>query len=321
MTARRFSVAPMLDWTDRHCRYFHRLISQKAYLYTEMIHCNAIIRGERERLIGFNEAEHPVALQLGGSDPALMAEASMIAEDYGYDEININVGCPSERVQKGSFGACLMADPELIADNVQAIQAKVSIPVTVKTRIGIDDQDAEEFLHEFIRVVHDAGCKVFIIHARKAWLKGLSPKENRDVPPLDYSRVHRLKEVFPACEIHVNGGVNTLEDAKSHLERVDGVMMGRAAYHYPSMLNEVDAMFYGVAEKPLDRNAIMEAYFDYALSLDDAHIKPAYLFKHILGLYSGEPGAKQWRQAMTEAMHGKDASFKRLQKVHLSFYQ
>jgi len=232
----RFSVAPMMERTDRHCRYFLRLLSSRALLYTEMVTADAVLHGDRERLLGFDASEHPVALQLGGSDPSKLAEASRIGEEFGYDEINLNIGCPSDRVQSGRFGACLMAEPELVAGCVAAMRAAVSVPVTVKCRIGIDDQDAEESLDKFIDVVADTGCKTFIVHARKAWLQGLSPKENREVPPLDYGRIYRLKARRPDLTIVVNGGIETLPDAKAHLEHVDGVMVGRASYADPYLL-------------------------------------------------------------------------------------
>ena len=236
----RFCVAPMMEWTDRHCRYFLRLISRRAFLYTEMVTADAVLYGNRERVLGFSPEEHPVGLQLGGSDAGKLAEAARIGADYGYDEINLNIGCPSDRVQSGRFGACLMAEPDLVAECVAAMGEASALPVTVKCRIGIDDQDAEESLDRFIDHVAEAGCRTFIVHARKAWLKGLSPKENRDVPPLDYERVLRLKQRRPDLEIVLNGGIESFASAQSHLPQVDGVMLGRAAYADPYLLAEVD---------------------------------------------------------------------------------
>jgi tRNA-dihydrouridine synthase A len=240
----RFSVAPMMDWTDRHCRAFHRQLTKRALLYTEMVTAPAILRGDRARLLGMSDIEHPVALQLGGSDPVALAEAAAIGETYGYDEINLNIGCPSDRVQEGRFGACLMAEPELVAACVAAMQRRVKVPVTVKCRIGIDEQDSERDLQRFIDVVAGAGVRTFIVHARKAWLQGLSPKQNREVPPLDYARVYRLKAAHPELTIVVNGGIATLAEAAAHLEHVDGVMLGRAAYQTPYILAEVDRRFF-----------------------------------------------------------------------------
>ena len=239
MQAQRFSIAPMLDWTDRHCRYFHRLMTRQTLLYTEMVTTGAIIHGKGDYL-GYSEQEHPLALQLGGSNPADLARCARLAEERGYDEINLNVGCPSDRVQNGRFGACLMGEPALVADCVKAMRDVVNIPVTVKTRIGIDEQDSYEFLQAFIEQVRDAGCETFIVHARKAWLSGLSPKENREIPPLDYPRVYQVKQDYPELTIALNGGVNSLEQTLEHLQQVDGVMMGREAYQNPYILAEVD---------------------------------------------------------------------------------
>ena len=297
---RRFCVAPMMDWTDRHCRYFLRLISAQALLYTEMITAPAVIHGCREKLIGFDPAEQPVALQIGGSDAVDLAKAARIGEDYGYCEINLNVGCPSDRVQSGRFGACLMAEPELVARCVEAMVDEVNIPVTVKCRIGIDDQDSEEALERFVSVVTRSGCETFIVHARKAWLEGLSPKQNRDVPPLDYERVYRLKQAHPELEICINGGIETLDQAEAHLAHADGVMLGRAAYHNPYLLAEVDARFFADNRIAPTREEILERYTAYA----ERHLKDGirlhHLTRHILGLYHGQPGARSYRRFLTE---------------------
>src|SRR5690242_19361727 len=256
-----FAIAPMMEWTDTHCRVLHRLLTRRALLYTEMVTAEAIIRGNRARLLAFDASEHPVALQLGGSEPQRLAEAARIAADVGYDEINLNVGCPSDRVQSGRFGACLMREPELVAECVAAMRAAVSIPVTVKCRIGVDDQEPEESLRELIGLCARAGVKIFAVHARKAWLEGLSPKENRDVPPLDYGLVYRVKLEHPKLKIVINGGIGTLDEAQAHLDRVDGVMIGRAAFHSPAMLAEVDARFFGGERVSLA--AAVDAYVEY----------------------------------------------------------
>src|SRR5262245_41689870 len=255
----RFCVAPMMDWTDRHCRFFHRLLTRRALLYTEMMTAEAVLHGNRERLLGFSPEEHPVALQLGGSDPARLAQAAAIGAEYGYDEINLNVGCPSDRVQEGRFGACLMAEPELVADCVAAMRARVPVPVTVKCRIGIDQQDIEADLERFVSAVAAAGCRTFIVHARKAWLQGLSPKENREIPPLDYGRVYRLKAAQPELEIVINGGIASLGEAEAHLAKVEGVALGRAAYQTPYLLAEVDRRLFGATTTPHSRREVVEA--------------------------------------------------------------
>ena len=292
----------MLDWTDKHCRYFHRLLTKYAVLYTEMVTTGAILHGQTERYLSFNTAEHPVALQLGGSEPNEIAQCAVIAEDYGYDEVNINVGCPSERVQKGAFGACLMAEPQLIADCVASMQAKTALPVTVKNRIGIDDQDDHAGLHQFISTVSAAGCKTFIIHARKAWLKGLSPKENREIPPLRYELVYQIKQEFPALEIIINGGITNLSACQLHVQHVDGVMVGREAYHNPWLLSEVDQAFYG---SPIctNRYAVLEAMLIYIQQQEAAGVRVSHIGRHILGLFQGLPGARQWRRHLSENMH------------------
>jgi tRNA-dihydrouridine synthase A len=290
----------MMDWTDRHCRFFHRLLSARALLYTEMITAEAVLHGKRDLLLGFNPAEHPVALQLGGSDPAKLAEAAAIGESFGYDEINLNVGCPSDRVQEGRFGACLMAEPDLVARSVAAMRQAVRVPVTVKCRIGIDDQDSEADLERFIAAVADAGCRTFIVHARKAWLQGLSPKENREIPPLDYDRVFRLKAANPELEIILNGGITSLEAAEAHLAHVDGVALGRAAYQNPYLLAEVDRRFFGVATAPPSRRAAINALVPYVERHLAAGGRVNNIARHILGLYHGRPRARAFRRHLSE---------------------
>ena len=297
---RTISVAPMLDWTDKHCRYFLRQISQHAVLYTEMVTTGAIIFGKGDYL-AFNQEEHPVALQLGGSDPTDMARCAVLAQERGYDEVNINVGCPSDRVQNGRFGACLMAEPETVADCIKAMQAEVDIPVTVKSRIGIDEMDEYEDLTRFIDVVASAGCDTFIVHARKAWLKGLSPKENRDVPPLIYDRVYHLKEQFPDLEISINGGVKTLDDADLHLKYIDGVMIGREVYSNPYILAEVDKRYYGDNHQIPTRHQIVENMMAYAeRQLQNEHTRIWHIARHMLGLFQGQPGARIWRRYLSQ---------------------
>ena len=290
----------MMDWTDRHCRVFHRLLSRHALLYTEMVTALAVIHGDRERLIGFSDCEHPIALQLGGSEPAKLAEAASIGEGFGYDEINLNAGCPSDRVQEGRFGACLMAEPELVAACVSAMQLAVKIPVTVKCRIGIDDQDSEADFQRFIEVVASVGCRTFIVHARKAWLSGLSPKENREIPPLDYDRIYRLKAARPDLEIIINGGIETLDAAAGHLAHTDGVMLGRAAYHDPYLLADADQRFFASTAPVLNRAGVLQALVPYA----DAHIQRggrlSHITRHILGLYHGRPRGRLFRRKLSE---------------------
>ncbi len=297
---RTFSVAPMIDWTDRHDRYFLRLISKRALLYTEMITTGALVFGDRDRYLRFNEEEHPVALQLGGADPAVLADCALMGQDYGYDEINLNVGCPSDRVQSGRFGACLMAEPGLVRDCVKAMREAVTIPVTVKCRIGIDDQDSEKDLATFIDVVADGGCTTFIVHARKAWLQGLSPKENREIPPLDYDRVRRLKENNPELTIVLNGGLTTMEQISDQLSWADGVMVGREAYTNPYFLATVDADFYGEPTSPLSRYDIALAMQDYADQQVELGVPIKSITRHILGLFNGMPGARAWRRFISE---------------------
>ena len=288
----------MMDWTDRHCRVLHRTLSRRALLYSEMVTTGAVLHGDRTRLLGFSAEEHPVALQLGGSDPADLAEAARIGEAEGYDEINLNVGCPSDRVQSGRFGACLMREPQLVADCMAAILGAVKVPATVKCRIGVDDQDPEQSLFELVDRSEKAGVTSFVVHARKAWLKGLSPKENRDVPPLDYPLVYRLKRERPHLTIVINGGVADLAQAKAHLEHVDGVMMGRAAYHTPLLLGAVDAEIFGEGEA-MDGLAAVEAYKPYIARqlADGVHL--AAMTRHMLGLFHGAQGARAWRRILT----------------------
>ena len=303
----RFCVAPMMHWTDRHCRTFHRLLSRRARLYTEMITAQAILHGDRNALLGFGLHERPLALQLGGAAPASLAEAAAIAADYGYDEINLNVGCPSERVQEGRFGACLMAEPRLVARAIAAISARVSLPVTVKCRIGIDDQDSEEDLQRFVLTVADAGCRTLIVHARKAWLKGLSPKENRSLPPLDYDRVYRLKRAFPELVIVINGGIASLAAAADHLEHVDGVALGRAAYQNPYLLADVDGRLFAERGTAPTRRDVLEALMPYIASELTAGERLSGVVRHILGLYGGEPGARAFRRLLSERAPRPDA--------------
>jgi len=294
---RTVAVAPMMDWTDRHCRMFHRQLTRRAILYTEMVTAEAVIHGDRERLIGFSPAEHPVALQLGGSDPAKLAAAARIAEDFGYDEINLNVGCPSDRVQSGTFGACLMRQPTLVGDCVAAMRAAVALPVTVKCRIGVDEQDPEPALDELADAVVAANADAIWVHARKAWLEGLSPKENRDVPPLDYTRVHRLKQRLPRTFVGINGGIVTADEAVAHLDHVDGVMLGRAAYHSPAILAELDARLFGDA--PAAPRAAVEAMLPYIAGEFARGTRLSHITRHMLGLFHGAPGARAWRRILT----------------------
>ncbi|HYJ58696.1 MAG TPA: tRNA dihydrouridine(20/20a) synthase DusA [Methyloceanibacter sp.] len=299
----RFCVAPMMEWTDRHCRYFLRLISRRTFLYTEMVTAEAVLYGNRERVLGFSPEENPVGLQLGGCDPEKLAAASKIGAEYGYDEINLNIGCPSDRVQSGRFGACLMAEPELVGECVAAMGEAVALPVTVKCRIGIDDQDAEESLDRFIDRVAQAGCRTFIVHARKAWLKGLSPKENRDVPPLDYGRVARLKQRRPDLEIILNGGIESFAAAQVHLPEVDGVMLGRAAYADPYLLAEVDRALFGLNEFPPSRLEVLDRFTPYVERQMAAGARLNQMTRHILGLFHGQPRARAFRRHLAETAH------------------
>ncbi|WP_426750453.1 tRNA dihydrouridine(20/20a) synthase DusA [Myxococcus sp. Y35] len=297
------SVAPMMDWTDRNCRYFHRQLSRHTLLYTEMVTTGAVLHGDRERLLGYDAAEHPVALQLGGSEPAALAESARIGEQWGYDEINLNVGCPSDRVQSGRFGACLMAEPDLVARLVGAMREAVSIPVTVKSRIAIDDLEEWPTLEGFVRKVSAVGCTRFIVHARKAWLQGLSPKENRDVPPLRYELVHRLKAEFPHLDISINGGIKTLDAAAEQLRHVDGVMMGRAPYENPYLLAEADRRFFGATTPVPQRHEVVEAMLPYIEKARGRGAPLSAVTRHMLGLFQGLPGARAWRRHLSENAH------------------
>ena len=306
--ASKISVAPMMDWTDRHERYFLRQISRHARLYTEMVTTGAILHGDRDRLLRFDAAEHPVALQLGGSEPDALAECARIGADLGYDEINLNVGCPSDRVQSGRFGACLMAEPDLVARGVAAMRAAVDVPVTVKHRIAIDDMPEWETLIGFVDQVASAGCTHFIVHARKAWLDGLSPRENREVPPLHYDLVHRLKAERPDLHITINGGIETLDAAASHLDHVDGVMLGRAAYQNPYVLADVDQQFYDDGAPMRTRHEIVAAFLPYIEREIAAGTHLIGITRHILGLFNGLPGARAWRRYLSENAPGFDGT-------------
>jgi tRNA-dihydrouridine synthase A len=299
----RFSVAPMMDWTDRHCRTFHRLLTRRARLYTEMVTAGAVIHGDRARIIGFGAHEQPVAVQLGGSEPDKLAEAARICEAEGYIEVNLNCGCPSDRVQGGHFGACLMREPALVAESVAAMKAAIAAPVTVKCRIGVDDQDPEQALFAFAEAVIAAGADALIVHARKAWLQGLSPKENREVPPLDYPLVYRLKLAFPDVPMAINGGIATLEEAVGHLELMDGVMLGRAAYQNPELLLGLDPELFGEAAPVEDAFAALEAFRPYVIDQVARGVRLHSMTKHLLGLFPGQPGARLFRRHLsTEAL-------------------
>lgn len=300
--AYRFSVAPMMDWTDSRCRAFHRTLSARALLYTEMVTANAVIHGDRARLIGFSPMEHPVALQLGGSEPGALARAATIAAEWGYDEINLNVGCPSDRVQGGNFGACLMRDPALVAHCVAAMKAEVAIPVTVKCRIGVDEQDPEPALDALADAVLAAGADTLTVHARKAWLQGLSPKENRDIPPLDYDRVYRLKRRLPDVPVIINGGIGSMDEAEAHLAHVDGVMLGRAAYQQPELLLRVDSRIFGDRDPHPDAFSAVAAFEPYIASHLETGGRLHDITRHMLGLFTGRPGARAYRRRL--AMEG-----------------
>ena len=316
MPDHRFCVAPMLDWTDRHCRYFLRLISRRALLYTEMVTTGALLHGNNpQRFLGFDAAEHPLALQLGGSAPVELAQCTTMAADAGYDEVNLNVGCPSDRVQSGRFGACLMAEPTLVGDCVAAMLAAARIAVTVKTRIGIDDRDSYQELAGFVETVASAGCSTFIIHARKAWLQGLSPKQNRDIPPLRYDWVYRLKADFPKLTVVLNGGLKQLQTARQQLEQVDGVMMGREAYHNPYILAGVDGLFYGDDHPPPRRDQVMASFLDYADRQLAQGVALTALTRHILGLYHGVAGARRYRRYLSEHAHRQGAGLSVLREA------
>ncbi|MGI9890176.1 tRNA dihydrouridine(20/20a) synthase DusA [Vibrio chagasii] len=311
--ANRLSVAPMLDWTDRHCRYFHRLLSQQTLLYTEMVTTGAILHGKGD-FLEYSEQEHPLALQLGGSNPVDLAACAKLAAERGYDEVNLNVGCPSDRVQNGRFGACLMAEPELVADCVSAMKEVTDVPITVKTRIGIDDQDSYEFLTKFISTVSEkGGCEQFTIHARKAWLSGLSPKENREIPPLDYDRAYQIKKDFSDLVIAVNGGITTLEQTKEHLQHLDGVMIGREAYHSPFILAEVDQQIFGLDTPIKKRSQVVEEMYPYIERELSKGASLGHISRHMLGLFQSMPGARQWRRYISENAHKKGAGIEVMQ--------
>jgi tRNA-dihydrouridine synthase A len=297
----KLSVAPMMDWTDRHCRYFHRLLSKNTLLYTEMVTTGALLHGDVPRHLRFNVEEHPVALQLGGSEPADLAHAAKLGEQWGYDEINLNCGCPSERVQRGAFGACLMAEPLLVADCVKAMMDVATVPVTVKHRIGIDKTESYDFVRDFVGTVADAGCQVFIVHARNAWLKGLSPKQNREVPPLRYELVHRLKKEFPHLVIALNGGINSTEQVQRELPHVDGVMVGREAYHNPWWMADWDTAFYDAPPDSITRDSVEEQMVRYMEREAAAHgTQWPSIARHMLGLRHGQSGARLWRQVWSD---------------------
>jgi len=307
MYSHKISIAPMLDWTDRHYRYMARLISKHQLLFTEMVTTGAIIHGKGDYL-HYNEQENPVALQLGGSNPSDLAICAKKAQDYGYDEVNINVGCPSDRVQNGKFGACLMAEPTLVANAVDAMRSVVDIPVTVKHRIGIDDLDSYQFMTDFVGEVSEAGCDTFIVHARKAWLSGLSPKQNREVPPLDYARVYKLKQDFSDLTISINGGITSLEQASEHLKHVDGVMIGREAYANPYIMAQTDSLFFGDNSDVLSRHQVVEVMMEYIEKHLQQGGKLNHISRHMLTLFMGLPGAKQWRRYLSENAHKPGAN-------------
>ena len=312
----RFSIAPMMDWSDHNCRYFWRLLTKQALLYTEMVTTGALIHGDRKRFLHFNREEHPVALQLGGSDPKDLARCARWAQEWGYDEVNINCGCPSDRVQSGMFGACLMGKPNLVADCVKAMMDSCDIPVTVKHRIGIDHMESYEQLLAFIEPVAAAGCSVFIVHARKAWLQGLSPKENREIPPLNYPWVYQLKKDFPHLTIVVNGGIQTIEECQDHLDHVDGVMLGREAYQNPWMLAQVDEALFGMDSPLKSRDDVILKLLPFA----EQHLAQGgqlnHITRHILGLYQGIPGARKFRRHLSENAYKKEAGISILAEAH-----
>ena len=312
---RRFTLAPMMEWSTSDCRTFWRLLTKKAVLYSEMVTTGALLHGDKARFLDYNACEHPLALQLGGSNPRDLAECSKIAEDWGYDEVNLNCGCPSDRVQNGMIGACLMAEPDLVAECIAAMQNAVKIPVTIKHRIGIDDMEDYEGMVKFVCTIAATGCTTFIVHARKAWLKGLSPKENREIPPLQYEKVYRLKQEFPHLEIIINGGITTLEQSKQLLEHVDGVMVGREAYANPYLLAEDDQAIYGVSHPPASREDVMEGFMDYCREQLSRGTRLNHLTRHILGLYQGLPGARQFRRILSEQAHKPDAGLEVIRRA------
>ena len=304
---RTFAIAPMMDWSDHHCRFFWRLLTRQALLYTEMVTTGALIHGDRERFLHFNPEEHPVALQLGGAEPADLALCARWAEEWGYDEVNLNCGCPSDRVQSGMFGACLMAHPQLVADCVKAMTDACDLPVTVKHRIGIDDMESFDELAEFVDTVSLGGCSVFIVHARKAWLQGLSPKENREIPPLNYPWVYRLKREFPHLTVVINGGIQNLDECSQHLAQVDGVMVGREAYQNPWMLAQVDSLVYGMDNPARCRDDVIRALLPYVERQLARGVRLNHITRHILGLYQGVPGARKFRRHLSENAYRKEA--------------
>nr|WP_281378062.1 tRNA dihydrouridine(20/20a) synthase DusA [Chiayiivirga flava] len=314
----RLCVAPMMDWTDRHCRVFHRVLAPHARLYTEMVHANAVVLGDRARLIGFDPVERPLALQLGGSDPVLLGEATRIAVDAGYDEVNLNVGCPSDRVQSGRFGACLMREPALVAECVGAMRAAIAgrgVPVTVKCRLGVDEQEDYVALLHFIDTVASAGCDTFVVHARKAWLQGLSPKENREIPPLRYEDVYRLKRERPQLTVVINGGIASVEAAEAHLAHVDGVMLGRAAYHDPYLLHLLDRALFAPAVEPLPREALLRALRPYVEARLAQGLALKHIARHLLGLFHAQPGGRAFRQVLSEGAHRDGADWSLLERA------
>jgi tRNA-dihydrouridine synthase A len=311
-----FCIAPMMDWSDHHCRHFWRLLTKEALLYTEMVTTGALIHGDRERFLHFGKAEHPVALQLGGSNPADLAQCAEWAQQWGYDEVNINCGCPSDRVQSGMFGACLMAQPQLVAECVSAMRSACDIPVTVKHRIGIDDMEHYDQLTAFIEPVAAAGCDVFIVHARKAWLQGLSPKENREIPPLNYEWVYQLKQDYPELSIVINGGIQTLAECETHLKQVDGVMIGREAYHNPWMLADVDSRLFGAKNPASQRDEVIEALLPYISEKMDGGARLNHITRHILGLYQGVAGARKFRRHISENAYKKEADIEVLNEAY-----
>ncbi|MCX8574506.1 MULTISPECIES: tRNA dihydrouridine(20/20a) synthase DusA [unclassified Gilliamella] len=317
-TLNKFSIAPMLDWTDKHCRYFHRILTKQTLLYTEMVTTGAILFGKGNYL-DFNVDEHPIALQLGGSDPNALAQCAKLAQNHGYDEVNLNVGCPSDRVQNGMFGACLMGNADLVAKCIESMQEQIDIPVTVKTRIGIDDLDSYAFLCQFIETVLPY-TNTFIVHARKAWLSGLSPKENREVPPLDYERVYQLKRDYPNLTIAINGGVKTIDEIKHHLNYVDGVMVGREAYQNPMLLAHIDSQIFGLDTQPIDPIAAIRCLYPYIEQqlLQGAQLN--HIMRHTLGIFNGQKGAKQWRRYLSENAYKKGAGIEVVEHA-LNFIQ
>ncbi|MBS0227478.1 MAG: tRNA dihydrouridine(20/20a) synthase DusA [Proteobacteria bacterium] len=304
----RLSVAPMMDWTDTHCRVFHRLLAPHARLYSEMVHANAVVLGDRSRLLALDPVEHPVALQLGGSEPALLAQAARIGAEHGFDEINLNCGCPSDRVQAGRFGACLMREPALVADSVAAMIAAVpNVPITVKCRLGVDDDHEWDHFLRFIDTIAEAGCRLFVVHARNAWLKGLSPKENREVPPLRYDWAYRLKQERPTLQVIVNGGIADAAEATAHLEHVDGAMLGRAAYHTPYLLHELDVAWFGGELR--SRSELLRSYRPYVEAQLGRGVLLKHITRHLLGLFSGQPGGRAFRQILSEGAHKPGADW------------